>query len=810
LSAPRQAYLLVLVALGVWGHSALPSAWAQAQRPDPSEAIAQQLKGFEGRVIQKVRIEGLKQVLLQYVMNQIRSGTGKNSKLDLRLLHKDNVRLTHLGRFALIRNQVQVLANKNIVLIFKVEEYPLLTDVQVVGNKLITDELILGYLTRDGKWTPGMAGLRKGEAIDPFFIQRGRDRILREYEKKGYFRTDVTYDVQLLRQSGILLFKIREGFLLTIREIRMRGNQIFADDTLFEQISSSRKKKLLGILEISKGSLERELLNQDAAKLRKYHQDRGYLDARVGVHIEVAPNQRDALVVFQIYEGPQYTVTSVEVQGNEIYDDETIRRAMVLRAGDIYQTNLIRQSRNQVRTLYGKLGFIAAKVLLTPNYVMGKAQVQVAITIEEGRWYRVGRVSVKGNEVTRQSVILREVRGIDPGRVFDGEGLDRTRLRLRQSSLFTDAKVTILGDLADEFRDVLIEVAEQERTTSINLGAGINSDAGLVGSFSLTERNFDIARLGNILALERPRGGGQSFSINLQPGDINSDYSIQFGEPSLFESSIFMSMAAFVRDREREDWQEDRMGGTLSVGHRFSDIWSAQVSVRVEDVTLEDIEPDAPVDVFDQEGTHLLTSAGIQISRDTRDSRRFPTEGTVLSGQIDRYGTLGGDFDFTKIVGSGSWYWPIAEDYSGRRSVLSLRIRSGYILDEGNAPVFERFYAGGHRLFRGFESRGVGPRGIRADTGTHGDDPVGGEFMFFAGLQYNFPIAGDTLRMVIFVDSGTVDNEVSLSKYRVAVGAGIRLNFFRQIAFELDLATAIEEEDFDETQTLSFTFSLPF
>ena len=142
--------------------------------------------------------------------------------------------------------------------------------------------------------------------------------------------------------------------------------------------------------------------------------------------------------------------------------------------------------------------------------------------------------------------------------------------------------------------------------------------------------------------------------------------------------------------------------------------------------------------------------------------------------------------------------------------MLSFQLEGGYIVD-GDAPVFERFYAGG-RTFRGFRFRGVGPRGIRADTLEEGDDPVGGDWLLLTGLQYEFPIAGDYLRGVVFTDQGTLTDDIGVDDWRVSVGAGfrIRIGFLSQAPFAIDFAYPIVKEDNDERQVLSFDVALPF
>jgi outer membrane protein insertion porin family len=153
----------------------------------------------------------------------------------------------------------------------------------------------------------------------------------------------------------------------------------------------------------------------------------------------------------------------------------------------------------------------------------------------------------------------------------------------------------------------------------------------------------------------------------------------------------------------------------------------------------------------------------------------------------------------------------LQEDFLGRKSILKLNSRLGYIFGGGRVPTYERFYLGG-RSFRGFEFREVSPKGIRADTGELGDDPVGGEWLIFLGAQYEFPLFQETITGVTFLDPGTVTEDVGFDDYRVSIGAGLRLYIPQlgpvPIAFDFGFPIVYEEED--DKRLFSFSAELPF
>ncbi len=774
--------LLLSLAVGWIG----PAPRANAQGVEPA-----------GRPIADIQIQGLEQVSEQLVRNQIRSQVGE--AYDPETVQQDIVRLTHLGRFSEVSAEVTPTEENSVILTFQVQEQPLLADVQVVGNKALTDQTLLQKVQ-----------LRSGDPIDTFLIDRGKQRIVEAYEDKGYFVADVTVDDKLLSEQNILVYQVREGPKVRIRKISFEGNAIYADKQLDAQITSDEYFPIF-----KAGELSREQLELDAASIRDFYRARGYLDAQVGRRIELSPDQQNAVVVFVVQEGSRYTVGQVRVEGNRQFAAEQIRRVMPLTPGDVFSQDAVHRSQAAVKDMYGKLGYLETDVQIDRLFHADEPKVDLLVQLKEGTPSRVGQVTLRGNELTQDKVILRQVRGMTPGRPYNRTGVEETRRRLRESPLFSDAQVTVLGEPEDRVRDVLIEVNEKS-TGSINFGAGVSSDFGVAGNISIIQRNFDITDVpesaGEFLTGRAFRGAGQYFSLNLQPGNEVSRYSVSFNEPYLFESDYFFDTNLFYFNRQRSDYDERRLGARFGIGQRFGDVWSASVracaATRCRSATST---PAPPVDVFDVEGDSLITGLGFNLERNTTDSFVFPTRGNKWTFGLERVGALGGDYDFTRLSTSFQQFWTVDEDFFGRKSVLSGRVEMDYIFEDNKAPVFERYYAGGHRTFRGFDYRGVGPRGIRQDTGTLGNDPVGGNWMVLAGLEYNFPLYQEVLRGVVFTDMGTVQKDIGLDQWRVSIGTGLRIQvpFLGQAPFALDFAIPLLKEENDETRIFSFDLALP-
>ena len=123
---------------------------------------------------------------------------------------------------------------------------------------------------------------------------------------------------------------------------------------------------------------------------------------------------------------------------------------------------------------------------------------------------------------------------------------------------------------------------------------------------------------------------------------------------------------------------------------------------------------------------------------------------------LEQVGFLGGDFSWWKADLEWTQFFLLGTDDQGRNRVLRWNARVGNIFDSvPRVPLWERYYLGGNSL-RGFENRTISPKSVRASDGEPSSDPIGGSFLAFAGLQYEHPLVGENFALAVFVDSGTV------------------------------------------------------
>jgi len=350
--------------------------------------------------------------------------------------------------------------------------------------------------------------------------------------------------------------------------------------------------------------------------------------------------------------------------------------------------------------------------------------------------------------------------------------------------------------------DVYVDGTETQ-TGRLMIGFGVNSDAGVVGNVVIDERNFDWTRLPTSWEDVRNgsalRGAGQRFRIDASPGSEVNRYLVSFQEPYLLDRPISLGLSGSYFDRNYNDWDEQRIGGRISLGHQWVERdLSATLAYRGENVEI--YNPSVPagvVPLLDEAlGDNVLHGFRVSLINDTRDSAFLATQG--------HYFEVGGEqvigtFDYPRVDVDFRQYWMLRErpDHSGRH-VLSFSTTVGYTGTQ--TPIYENFFAGGFATMRGFDFRGASP----VDNGVE----VGGRFQWLNSVQYLFPVsADDMLHGVAFCDFGTVEPDTKIQNFRVAPGIGARITVpaMGPAPIALDFAFPVSYAEFDDREVFSFS-----
>jgi outer membrane protein insertion porin family len=761
-----------------------------ATTPSPIRlAIGEELRG---RRVEDVRIVGNQQVATAVIINVIRTRPGE--PFDPLTVTEDYQRVYQLKHFSNVEARVEPTAAGGVVVIFEVDEQDQIRQIAFSGNSDVKTETLTE-----------LVDLRVGQSIDMFRIGLARQAIETLYQDRNYPYAHVTVDADELARSGVVTFQIVEGPNVRIRKVAFIGNNSFTTERLKGVVQT---KSWIWIFR--SGTFEPRAIDDDIGLLREYYEGRGFFDVRVGRQVVYSPDLRELQINFIIEEGRRYKIGELRFQGNVQLSDAMLRPGLTLQPGAFFNRDLLQRDIRQIVRAYSPLGFIYQPETRDPDYLTIRPQrvfgrepgtVDLKYEIREGKPFRLGRIMVKGNPRTRDKVVLREMR-VSPGHLYNSAEIADAMDRLRGTPYFATATATPVGNDPD-VRDLIVEV-EPKQTASLTVGAGVNSDGGVGASIEYEQRNFDASawpeRAMDVFSDRAFIGAGQSLKISLQPGTEQSNASIRFREPYLFDQPYGFTGEAYYRQYQRDDYDDRRAGGRISLDKRLNYVWSAALHFRGEDVLIDNINDPllrAP-EILETEGHSTLTSVGPSIERNTTNRGILPFRGTRTLLRWDSFGALGGDYSYQRYTLGFDSYHSLHEDLLERRTILNLHLDTGYI--DGDVPFFEAFYAGGLGSVRGFSYRGISPR-----SGPE-DDAIGGNFLLTGTVEVSFPLIGETIRGVVFTDGGTVEEEARVSTVRLAAGGGVRLT--KPISMAIDLAWPLNKDDEDETRIISFSFGL--
>ncbi|BBM81828.1 outer membrane protein assembly factor BamA [Candidatus Uabimicrobium amorphum] len=750
--------------------------------------------------VNEVEIKGLITVGEDFIKAKLETQPGKN--YSPQSLRNDILKLHKLKLFSNIDVKLEQ-ASGGLKVMFLVIENQLLGKVRIIGNQNITKQQILDTIEIDNQ-----------RYLAPYLLSIDKIKLKEFYQKESFLFVEIS--TKLVPRNGWVdvEFRIDEGPAVYISEINFFGNHNFAKGKLIKLLKTQETGAISSVI------YNEAVLNEDLILIRNFYRSEGYLDARAELRDIIFSETREAMRInISINEGPLYKVNSVKIVGNTTFTEEELFARLRLKKDNPFKQADMFQDKARVERIYGENGFMNAKA--RPRFTLPTLNarvVDITYDITEGNEVYVQKIDISGNDPTKDRVIRDNIT-VNPGERFNMGKVEVSQQKLRRLNFFETIKMDLQDTPDADWKDIAIRVTEG-RTGNLRFAAGITSDIGVVGEVSVTKRNFDITKwpksFDEFFSGVSFTGAGQTLSVRLQAGGEILRFNVDFQEPRLLGYNIIFGVNLFSNERLRESFDEERFGGKITFGRNLDIDTRVSLSYRLENVNINNLDDDAPVDVEDVEGDNLLSSLIFDLTIDTRDDFILPARGYIFGVSYEIAGTaLGGDHDFSKVNLRLAWFQTIYTNDDGFKHILSLGSRMGFALphlDTDRVPIFERFFAGGASSIRGFEFRTVGPL-----DQEFLEDPLGGELLFVNTIEYSIPIFQNTFRMVLFSDFGSVapevgDVDVIFDEFRLSIGFGFRIKVpaLGPRPFALDFGIPIIAEDTDDEQIFSFSFGKPF
>ncbi|MGB7453028.1 MAG: outer membrane protein assembly factor BamA [Lysobacterales bacterium] len=809
-------------------------------------------------VVSDIRVEGLQRISEGTVFNYL--PIDANELLTASKARQAIRSLFQTGFFSEID-----LEREADILIIRVQERPAIAAVVLSGNKAIKDEDMLPVLAD--------IGLAQGEVFQPQSLDRIKQELVRQYFSQG--RYAVTVDsrvVELDRNRVRISITISEGDTAEIKHINIVGNTLFTDKEIRSEFESKIPPRWKFWSKDDQYS--REKLSGDLEKIRSYYQDRGYIDANVeSTQVSISPDKADIYITANIIEGEQYTVEKIQVTGDLVIEEATLRRLIMTQDNDIFSRKKMEQSVENITSLLSNIGYAFANVNPIPQIDRDNRLVTINYFVDPGKRVYVRQITFVGNSGTKDEVLRREMRQFEGG-WFSQAAIDRSKIRLQRLTYFESVNIeTPAVPGTDDQIDVVVSVVERA-AGSFSVGLGYSQVQGIIASLSVQQDNF--------------LGSGKRVGLSLSHSSIISSFNVSYDNPYATEDGV--SRGFYLRYQEFDQaganistFTSTEAAGGVSFGLPLTEVdyIRAGTGLRSTDLNIgafvferEFVDPDDPDNILcndinengicpeqylgpragdplskslDHNGDGELSSKERDFftwdftaswTRDTRNHFLNPTRGSSQRLSLET-SLPGSSRQFYKLFYRAAKYWPIWADL-----VFSVHGEVGYgdaydnydstslatpvpspelpegtegeclqeevmTLDTG-LPFYEHFYGGGVRDIRGFEDNTLGPK-----DGLISCRAVGGDVKIAGGVELAIPTPftkGGGSRIALFIDVGNVyENWSTFDAGLFRASTGISVTWQAPIGpIIMNYAFPLKKFRGDRTEALQFSFGTTF
>jgi len=714
----------------------------------------------------------------------------------------------------------------------------LFDDVQLNVTRLTADTIYLElYVTERPRLSRlRLNGIRKGEIediqkklndktgkiVNENLLSTTTAIVKKHFNEKGYLNT--TVDIKQQRDpadsnSVILNVNIDKKQKVKINQITFEGNQAFSSSKLKGYLGKTKERKFYNIFGSKK--FKQDQYEEDKQGLIAKMQGKGYRDAEILSDSVWKHDDKTVNIKIKIYEGHKYYFGNITYAGNARYPASSLDKILRIKKGDVFSEEELGKRLNggtpdgsDINSLYLDDGYLTFNSEAVQTRIYNDT-IDLNIRIYEGAQYTINRVMVKGNEVTNDRVVLREL-ATKPGQKFSKALIVRSTRQITQLGNFDEQKIdpkpTNINP-NDGTVDIIYNVVEKP-SDQIELSGGFGGGQ-LVGTLGLTFNNFSVRNLFNGKAYKPlPKGDGQKLSLRGQANGKNyQNFSFTFSEPWLGgKKPIYFSLSAYTQlsssgqfyPKNDPNYNYLRINGLgITLGKRLNwpdNYFQLNYSLNFDHYTLDNFRQG----FLFANGTSYNIKLTQEFSRNSIDAPIYPTSGSNIKFTLqvtppyslfnntnyriatpeERYRFV----EYHKWKFDAQWFTKITG-----KLVLMSQTRFGFIGSYnslvGPSP-FERFKVGGDGMatyqflqgseiiaLRGYQNFSVVPDGAGYNTDNNPGSPIYNKFT----LEMRYPVISSqsaTIFLLTFAEGGNTWNnfrDYNPFNIRRSVGVGARI-----------------------------------
>ncbi len=594
------------------------------------------------------------------------------------------------------------IKTENNTLIINVIETPLVSRINVEGNKLLETEQIISSLES--------IGIKKSKPYSKNLLDKVEQELVRLYYDNGRYSSLVEIDgIKVENNLVNLNVKINEGEASTIKEVKIIGNRSFSTRQIKSIIKSGPKYWFE--LWSDKDIYNNTQLDQDIESIIQFYQNMGYAKVKiVSKQVNLSSDKKDIYITISIDEGKKYIFGSVSAMGLENFNDEIFKNILKfnLKPGTSFNRSKIESTKESIKFVLGEKGYAFPDINYNASFNDSTSSVDIAFLINSNSKSFVRRINIIGNTKTNDEVYRRELRQFESS-LYQENKINRSKIRLQRLKYVNNVEVkkTIINQSTGVIDiDFIID---ETQSGEFQIGAGYSDSSGAIFNVKLQQDNF--LGKGNNVSLELEKSSYKKMIrySNTNPyhtrDGISKTTNLVFSETDVSSTST----AAYISD-------------TIAYGVNYNVPISETKSygyggqLVLTEYTTTSGSPSNVRSFLNKHGnTHLGFLFNANYTEDTRDRTVYASSGKRQSIISHLYIPPDFDYSYASVKFMGEYNKPYKLNFLNMfdwNTVLQTKPQIGIgagLIGSSSLPFHDKFFAGGDRTVRGFDSNSLGP-----------------------------------------------------------------------------------------------------
>jgi outer membrane protein insertion porin family len=409
-----------------------------------------------------------------------------------------------------------------------------------------------------------------------------------------------------------------------IGQINFTGNTYYSDEVIKNMLVSKP------------GNLySTQQFEIDLQNVIKNYQKEGFINCSIeNIENKYSSDSSAIELAFSIQEGSRVPIGEIIIEGNRKIPTKELIKNFFSKIGNYLEVDVLNQDINNIIDLYEKKGFIFTSVVLNQisTYIKnGKENLLIHIIISEKQRVKIDKLSIEGNTITNEKVVIRES-NLNKNGFVTRDDLIEFKARLDNTGYFENVDVPKIYKYKNS---TVLKIKLKEGNS--------NTFDGIVGYIPPTANEDNGYFTGDVkILLKNLFGTGRRIDARWQKlQKLTQELELKYEEPWLFNLPLNLSFG-FLQRVQDSTYVKRNIGSKADI--KITKLVTGGLLLYYERVIPSESYITNPSGAYYTVYDSRLISAGIELKIDTRDYVYNPTKGILYkasysAGQKKIYNT---------------------------------------------------------------------------------------------------------------------------------------------------------------------------